>query len=48
MNVSGATVTYSPLNYCKEMIADDTQDEKLKNALKALYLYWQAADRYFE
>ena len=48
LNVNGATVTYSPLNYCEEMIADDTQDEKLKNALKALYLYWQAADRYFE
>ncbi len=47
LNVSGATVSYSPLNYCKEMIADDTQDEKLKNALKAFYLYYAEADRYF-
>ena len=48
LNVSGTTVTYSPLNYCKEMIADSETDGKLKNALKAFYLYWQAADRYFE
>ncbi len=48
LNVSGTTVTYSPLNYCKEMIADSETDGNLKNALKALYLYWQAADGYFE
>ena len=48
LNVSGVTVKYSPMNYCKEMLADNAQDEKLKNAIKAFYLYWQAADRYFE
>ena len=40
-------VTYSPLNYCKNVIEDDTQNENLKNVAKALYLYWQAADSYF-
>ena len=47
LNVSGGTVSYSPLNYCKYVLADDTQDEKLQNAVKALYLYWQAAAAYF-
>ena len=47
LNVSGGTVSYSPLNYCKYVLADDSQDEKLQNAVKALYLYWQAAAAYF-
>ena len=47
LNVSGTTVTYSPLNYCKEMIADSETDGNLKNALKAFYLYYTEADRYF-
>ncbi len=48
LNVNGGTVTYSPLNYCKNVLDDDTTDEKLQNVVKALYAYWQAADRYFE
>ena len=40
-------VTYSPLNYCKNLIEDDTQNANLKNVAKALYLYWQAANSYF-
>ena len=47
LNVSGATVSFSPMNYCKEMLADNAQDDNLKNALKALYWYWDAADLYF-
>ena len=56
LNVNGTTVTYSPLNYCKNILtpsaatADEaqSQDEKLVNVVKALYLYWQAADSYFD
>ncbi len=56
LTVNGGTVTYSPLNYCKSVLPDSTaspdeaqnqQDEKLQNVVKALYLYWQAADAYF-
>ena len=41
-------ISYSPLNYCKNVLDDDTTDEKLINVVKALYLYWQAADVYFK
>lgn len=47
LTVNDAEVKYSPLNYCKNVLADDTQDVKLQNVVKALYLYWQAADAYF-
>lgn len=40
-------VTYSPMNYCFEVLNDPNSDEKLVNVCKALYLYWQAADTYF-
>lgn len=42
------SVSYSPLNYCKKVIEDETQDVKLKNVVKALWLYWEAADEYFD
>lgn len=45
--VNGAEVKYSPLNYCKNVLDDDTQDVKLQNVVKALYMYWQAANAYF-
>lgn len=39
-------VTYSPLVYCYQ--AQQTSgDSKLINTVRALYLYWQAADDYF-
>ena len=50
------SVTYSPLNYCKNVLtlststedeAKNEQTQKLQNAVKALYLYWQAACDYF-
>jgi hypothetical protein len=47
LTVNGVKVEYSPLNYCKYVLADNTQNEKLQNSLKALYLYWQAAAAYF-
>ena len=40
-------VTYSPLNYCKNVLAGQTQNEKLQNVVKAFYLYWQAAKKHF-
>ena len=45
--VSGGSVSYSPLNYCKYVLADNMQNENLQNAVKALYLYWRAAAAYF-
>lgn len=48
LNVNGATVKYSPLNYCKNALSGGTDDVNLLNAVKALYLYWQAADGYFD
>lgn len=49
LDVNGVTVTYSPLNYCKNVLASSTAtpDEKLTNVVKALYRYWQAANSYF-
>ena len=47
LNVSGAEVKYSPLNYCKNKLADSGTAENLRNVLKALYLYYEAADAYF-
>ena len=48
LKVNGTdAVTYSPLNYCKNVIQDNTQNANLKNVAKALYLYWQAANSYF-
>ena len=48
LNVSGAIVKYSPLNYIKNALEGGTDDVKLQNAVKALYLYWDAANMYFE
>ncbi len=47
LEVGGGTVQYSPLNYCKNVLDDDTQDKKLRNVVKALYLYWQTSSEYF-
>ena len=38
-------VTYSPLTYCYR--AQNSTDEKLANAVKALYKYYLAAKSYF-
>ena len=40
-------VTYSPLNYIKKVLNGGTDDVNLQNAVKALYLFWDAADEYF-
>lgn len=39
------SVTYSPLNYCK-IVLDGNYSDSLKNVVKALYRYSQAADNY--
>ena len=42
------TVTYSPLNYCaKALDPSAEEDDRLKEVVKALVLYWQAAQAYF-
>ena len=44
---AGGSVTYSPMNYCYKVLTGGTESESLINAVKALYLYSQAAKRYF-
>ena len=48
LNVNGGSITYSPLNYCKNVINNEDRPEKLQNTVKALYLYYQAAAAYFD
>ena len=48
LNVNGAQVRYSPLNYCRNVLKGGTADEKLRNVAKALYQYWYAAGWYFD
>ena len=48
LSVNGTNVKYSPLNYCKNALDGGTDDENLKNVVKALYHYWQAAADYFD
>lgn len=42
-----ATVTYSPLNGVVSTLKTSSLSDNLKNTMKALYLYNQAADAYF-
>ena len=42
------SVTYSPMNYCANVLNGGTTDGKLINAVKALYQYSQAANEYFK
>ena len=48
LKVNGNAVTYSPLNYIKKALNGGTDDVNLQNAVKALYLYWDAANMHFE
>ena len=48
LHVNSGTITYSPLNYVKNVINGDQADEKLINLVKALYFYWQASEDYYE
>ena len=41
------TITYSPMNYCYKALNGGTTDERLINAVKALYVYSEAAIDYF-
>lgn len=45
---NSGTVTYSPMNYCYNVLNDDTQSDALQNVCKALYLYAAEADEYFD
>ena len=40
------TVTYSPMTYCYK--AQTSDNAKLVNTVRALYLYWEATDEYFD
>ena len=41
------TITYSPMNYAYKVLNGGTDNNSLKNVIKALYLYSQAANEYF-
>ena len=45
---TSTTVTASALSYCYNVLYADPEDETLKDLVKALYLYNQAANNYFE
>lgn len=40
-------ITYSALNYCKIMLNSNNADDSLKDVIKALYYFWDAANKYF-
>ena len=48
--VTGFRISYCPLSYVTTVVANDatdlTADTELQNLMKALYLYYQAADAY--
>lgn len=44
---SSGTIKYSPMNYCHNALNGGTTNDKLINAVKALYRYAQAAKAYF-
>lgn len=48
--ISTADVTYNPMTYCATVLNDTTgtYDQDMQNVVKALYLYNQAANIYFE
>lgn len=46
VTVGGFTISYSPLSYAYTVLKSDSTDESLKNLVKALYLYEQAAEAY--
>ena len=45
---TSGTVKYSPMNYCHNALNGGKTNDKLINAVKALYLYSQAAKEYFK
>ena len=47
-NGQSGTFTYSPLTYCYKSANSQTADVKLQNVVKAIYLYWLEADKYFD
>ena len=49
LNINGNNyVSYSPMNYCYNVLNSDAYDEDLKNVMRALYKYWQTASDYIQ
>ena len=44
---NSGTISFSPMNYCYNVLNDNEQPEALQNVCKALYLYSQGAKDYF-
>ncbi len=44
---ASGSASYSPMNYFYKVLNGSSDDENLKNALKALYVYAQEAKKYF-
>lgn len=50
LEVDGITITYSPLSYAYAVLSSESNsevDENLKNLVKAMYLYYDAANKYY-
>ncbi len=43
---NGITISYSPLSYAYEVLKSETTSDSLKNLVKAMYLYYEAAYAY--
>ncbi|MBR5565556.1 MAG: glycoside hydrolase N-terminal domain-containing protein [Roseburia sp.] len=48
MTVDGMTITYNPLSYAYIALSRDDVDENLKSVMRAMYLYYEAAQDYLE
>ena len=48
MTVDGMTITYNPLSYAYIALSRDDIDENLKSVMRAMYLYYEAAQDYLE
>ena len=48
VEVNGETlqISYSPLSYAYRALGDDIDDDELKNVMRAMYLYYEAAMAY--
>ncbi|MBR5565017.1 MAG: discoidin domain-containing protein [Roseburia sp.] len=46
LTVDGITITYNPLTYAYIALSRDDVDENLKSVMRAMYLYYEAAQEY--
>lgn len=44
----GIEITYNPLSYAYQVLSQDSVNENLENVVRAMYLYYQAAQEYLQ